>query len=95
MIAADFMPPDAFDRRAPSEVLGEIAPHFCRPDDVEHAHRETLLRVVVLPAAAAIKLGEVGQPPISQIAPLAGDFIAAESAWSCRHELSVASADPP
>src|SRR5450830_310135 len=80
-------------RRLFGPPAGEFAPDLHRPDHVAHAHSKTLLSVVMGPAAAAVKLGEVRKPALGQIVPLTRDDIEAGCALHCRHEWSVASSE--
>jgi hypothetical protein len=59
------------DRRGRRRLRSQFFPKPYGADHGTHAHRKTLLGVIMLPAAALIKLDIVTQPALGEIEPLA------------------------
>ena len=73
--------------------VGQVAPDLSCLDHIAHARRKFVRRVVMLPAAAAVQFGEVGKPPIGEIAPFPRNLVQAVTALHGWHRWSEARAE--
>ena len=68
---------------------GQLPPFLCVLDHVEHADGKAFLRVVMLPAAAAVHLSIVGEALFGEIVPAPRDLLHIRTAGRIPHGAAV------